>query len=211
MTARRQLRLAIVAELQAIEGVTVASPGDWPSPQEKLPALLVNAPTEQKTALNKRLPEFNTVISISVQGQVTAATAEAAQDAIEDLAYQVENAVLLGYWVNAMIEQFVSVQTLTECKADGGRQLATFVMTFAAQTFESFDPTVAAPQASTWPPADPVIVPFEEVQMHLDTVSPFDASGTYANPPFPDAVQPAPRASGPDGRDEGALDIQLPQ
>ena len=68
-----------------------------------------------------------------------------------------------------------------------------------------------APAASTCPLPDPVPSAFQEAQIHLDTTTPFDASGTYPNPPFPDAVQPAPRTSGPDGRAEGGLDIQLPQ
>ncbi|QNK65758.1 hypothetical protein [Variovorax sp. PAMC26660] len=212
MSARRMLRLAVVALLRAeIPGTTIVSPGDWPTPPEKLPALLVNVPTETKQSINKGQPEFTTTASVVVQGQVTATTAEAVQDLIEDLAYRVENAILTGYWLNRMTQQFATVQTEVECTADGGRQLAGFRMTLSTETFESFDPTQASPPASTWPPAEPAIVPLESMGIHLDTTSPFDATGTYPNPPFPGAVQPAPRTTGPDGRDEGALDIQLPQ
>jgi hypothetical protein len=212
MSARRQLRLAVVAELRTqIQGVSILTPGDWPTPPEKLPALLVNIPTEQKQSINMGMPEFTTTSSVIVQGQVMAATAEDAQDRIEDLAYRVENAVLLGYWINRMVQQFVSVQTDVECTAEGGRQIAGFRMTFGLEMFESFDPTAPVPQPSVWPPADPTLAPFQEVQLHVDLTSQFDATGTYANPPFPSAVQPAPRTAGPDGRDEGALDIQLPQ
>lgn len=212
MAARRQLRLAVVGELKAqVAGVTIVSPGDWPTPPEKLPALLVNVPTESKQSINKGEPEFTTTASIVIQGQVAAATAALAQDAIEALIYQVENAVLTGYWINAMVQQFASVQTDVEITADGSRQLAGFKMTLAGEMFESFDPTATPPTSSAWPPADPVLAPFTETQIHLDTANPFDPSGTYANPPFPGSVPPAPRTSGPDGRDEGALDIQLPQ
>ena len=168
-------------------------------------------PTEQKQSINRGMAEFTTTASVVVQGQISAATAEAAQDAIEDLAYQVENAILKGYWITSMIQQFSSVQTEIEVTADGRRQLAGFKMTLSAETFEAFDPTVAAPVGPAWPPADPVIAPFQEMQVHLDMVNPFDSNGTYPNPPFPGSVLPAPRTSGPDGRDEGALDIQLPQ
>lgn len=213
MSARRQIRLAVVGALNSkVTGVsTIVSPGDWATPPAKLPALLVSVPTEQKVSIQRGMPEFTTTVSVVVQGQVAGATAEAVQDAIEDLAYQVENAVLTGYWVVAMVQQFLTVQTEVQCTAEGGRQMAGFTMTFSAELFESFDPTAAISPESPWPPADPTIAPFTETQIHLDMASPFDANGTYANPPFPDAVQPAPRTSGPDGRDEGGLDIQLPQ
>jgi hypothetical protein len=212
MSARRQLRLAVLGALRSsISGTTIVSPGDWPTPIEKLPALLVNAPNENKQSINKGMPEFTTTVSVVIQGQVTAANADQAQDAIEDLAYRVENAVLMGYWTTRMVQQFSSIQTEVECTADGGRQLAGFRMTLAAEMFEAFDPTREISPETPWPPADPTIAPFTEARIHLDTASPFDSTGTYPDPPFPAAVQPAPRDSGPDGRDEGGLDIQLPQ
>ncbi|MCU4119302.1 hypothetical protein [Variovorax sp. N23] len=212
MSARRQIRLAVMRTLRGIADVTtVASPGDWPTPPEKLPALLVNAPTESKRSLNKGMAAFTTAVSIVIQGQVQSKTAEGAQDAIEDLVFWVENAILTSYWLTRIIEQFSSVQTEVECKADGSAHLAGFRMTIVAETFESFDATAVPPDESAWPPADPTIAPLTSVGIHLDMADPFDATGTYASPAFPDAVLPAPRTSGPDGRDEGALDIQLPQ
>jgi hypothetical protein len=212
MSARRQLRLAIVAEISAkVQGITLVSPGDWPTPEEKLPAVLVSAPTEQKTSINRGLPEFNTTVSVVVQGQVVATTAEEVQDRIEDLAYRVEEAILKGFWIVQMVQQFSSIQTDVQCTAEGKHQLAGFKMTLNCEIFESFDPTAVLNPESPWPPADPTFAPLESMGIHVDTTAPFDATGTYPNPSFPDAVTPAPRTSGPDGRDEGALDIQLPQ
>ncbi|WP_431276274.1 hypothetical protein ACQ858_08475 [Variovorax ureilyticus] len=212
MSARRQLRLAIVAALAArVQGTYQVTPGNWPTASEKLPALLVSVPTEQRTSINRGVPEFTTMISVVVQGQVDGLTAEEAQDRIEDLAYRVEEAILKGYWVIRMIQQFSSIQTDVECTADGKRHFAGFRMTLVGEVFESFDPTADIPPGSVWPPADPTLAPLESVGIHVDTTDPFDATGTYPSPPFPDAVTPAPRTSGPDGRDEGALDIQLPQ
>lgn len=213
MSARRQVRLAVVGELRSkIDGVTtIVSPGDWPTPPEKLPALLVSVPTEQKASIRRGMPTFNTTVTVVVQGQVISATASAVQDAIEDLAFQVENAILNGFWIVRMVQQFTSVQTDVECTAEGGKHLAGFKMSIAAELFEAFDPTEVESPESPWPPADPTLSPLTEMQVHLDMAAPFDATGTYANPPFPAAVQPAPRTAGPDGRDEGALDIQLPQ
>lgn len=215
MLARRMLRLAVMAALQPLmtsAGVkTIASPGVWPTPQEKLPAILVNAPTEQKQSIGKGMANFTTSASITVQGQVSKSSPEEALEAIDALAFAVENAVLTDYWVTRTVERFTSVQTDIEVTSDGGPHLAGFRMTLAGDMFESFNPADVMPPGTPWPPAAPAIVPLTSMGIHLDTAGPFDATGTYPNPPFPDAVQPAPRTTGPDGRDEGALDIQLPQ
>lgn len=213
MMARRLLRLAVVGELKAKldASVTVLSPGNWPTPQEKLPAVLVKVPTEQKQSLNKGMPEFTTTITLQVEGRLEGATPEDAQDAIEDLGYQVEEAILKGYWIGRVVQQFASVSTDVEINSESKTHIAGFRMVFACETFEGFDPTVTAPDGTTWPPADPVIVALQGVDVHEDAASPFDASGTYTGSDFPQAVTPAPRTTGPDGRDEGALQIDLPQ
>ncbi|WP_291785219.1 hypothetical protein [Luteibacter sp.] len=209
------LRLAVLGALQPLKasaGVkTIASPGVWPTPSEKLPALLVNTPTEQKSPNTTGQATFVTGSSVVIQGQVSRSTPEDALDAIEALAFAVENAVLMDYWVTRTVQRFTSVQTDVEITSEGGPHLAGFRMTLVGEMFETFDPTLIQPPESPWPPPSPPIVPLESMGVHLDMAQPFDAEGTYPNSPFPDAVQPAPRTSGPDGRDEGALDIQLPQ
>lgn len=215
MLARRMLRLAVLAALQPLKVsagvVTISSPGVWPTPPEKLPALLVNVPTEQKQPNTTGMATFVTTSSVTVQGQVSRSSPEEALDAIDALAFEVENAVLTDHWVTRTVQRFTSVQTEIEVTSDGGPHLAGFRMTLVGEMFETFDPTTDQPPEMPWPPAAPAIVPLESMGIHMDTASPFDPTGTYPNPPFPDAVQPAPRTSGPDGRDEGALDIQLPQ
>jgi hypothetical protein len=215
MLARRMLRLAVLAALEPLKvsvGVkNIDSPGVWPTPQEKLPALLVNVPTEQKQAIGKGMANFTTTVSITVQGQLSKSSPEEALDALDALAFAVENAVLTDYWITRTVERFTSVATESEVTSEGGPHLAGFRMTLVGEMFETFDPTFVQPAGSPWPPQSPVIVPLTSMGIHMDTAQPFDASGTYPDPPFPDAVQPAPRTTGPDGRDEGALDIQLPQ
>ena len=210
MLARRQLRLAIVGCLKLICD-TVESPGIWPTSADMLPVLLVNVPSEMKTSVGRNVPEFTTSASVVIQGQVSSITPGGAQDAIEDLAYQVENAVLEDYAVNLMIQQFVSVQTETEITSDGKQHLAGFRMTLAVEMFEAFDPMIAPAAGSVWPIVATPTVPAAGVNLHLDAANVFDPTGTYPNPTFPTSVQPAPRTSGPDGRDEGYSQINLPQ
>lgn len=213
MMARRLLRLAVVGVLKdrLDASVFLASPGNWPTPGEKLPAVLVKVPSEQKQSINKGLPEFTTTLTLQVEGRLQADTPEAAQDAIEDLGYQVEEAILKGFWIRQIIQQFASVTTDIEINSDGKGHLAGFRMVISCETFEVFDSTVTAPDGTTWPLSDPVLGPLQGVDIHMDAVSPFDASGTYTGSDFPQAVTPAPRTSGPDGRDEGSLQINLPQ
>lgn len=212
MTARRQIRLAVVASLQrAVTGVTIFTPGNWPTQQDQLPALLVKAPNARKQSKGRNLPQFDTTVSIQIEGRLKADTPEDAQDAIEALEYRVERAVLLAFWTKQISQQFPSITSDTEVSSEGKTHIAGFKMTVEVETFEDFDPTEAEPVETTWPLADPVITPLEGVNLHLDAVQPADPSGTYADPPFPDAVTPAPRTQGPDGRDEGYAEFDLPQ
>lgn len=211
MLARRQLRTAAVFYLRKLADITVQSPGNWPTPPEKMPALLVNTPTEQKSSINKGIAEFTTTCSLVVQGRVEASTPEAAQDAIEQLAYRVENALFEGYWLTRLVQQFSNVSTEQDVSSEGKNHLGGFRMTLSAEMYEVFDPTVPAPDGSTWPPDETDAVPLDGIDMHLDTAQPFDATGAYPPGEFDSSVQPAPRTTGPDGRDEGALQIDLPQ
>lgn len=211
MTARRQLRLAVVSQLSALNIAKVFSPGTYPTDPENLPVLLVNAPTEAKQSLNKGLATFSTGVTLWVQGQVSRATAEDAQDAVELLLYQVEEAILKGYWINKIVEEFSSVTTDIQITAEGGPILAGFRMIIVAKTFELFDATAEPTAPAVWPPADPVLAPLQQVGIHADLTNVFSPTGTFPDPAFPDAVVPAPRTTGPDGRDEGVLEITLPQ
>ena len=67
-----------------------------------------------------------------------------------------------------------------------------------------FDPFNDAPLC-----LQPVLPDLAGLGIHVDLVSQFDAAGTYVGSLFPSSVAPAPRQSGPDGRDEGALNFNL--
>lgn len=214
MAAARLLRLAVFGVLQQkLAEVNVTSPGLWPVPKEKLPSVLVRAPNVRKESKNVGLPEFVSTVTVEVLGQVKADTPDAAQDAIDDLVFRVEEAVLKGYWVKRVVQQFQGVTCDVEINLDSNAPLAGFKMQFSCETFEDFDPTDVFPDATTWPMPEPLTVTtdLQGVNLHMDAANPFDPSGTYTGSPFPASVTAAPRTSGPDGRDEGALTIDLPQ
>lgn len=219
MVVRRELRLEVIAAMQRRNtantlGWTIKSPGSWATSSASLPALLIRSPKDHKEAIGRTMPAFTTTVTVELEARLEADTQEAAQDAIEAMCYQIEEALCKDYWLGRRIQQIVSIDTESVIDATSKLPLGGARITAVLECFESFDPGVAEPAPSAWPltpPADPLQTPLQEIQLHADLVNVFDPAGTYASPPFPDSVTPAPRTQGPDGRDEGALDLTLPQ
>lgn len=201
MLARRELRLAVVEAVETLTGVNVESPGDWDTPPAKLPQIKVRVPSENKVSAARGMPTFTTTVFLELEAKVEADTGEDAQDAIEALVYRIEVAVLSRYGVVALLQQVSSIRTDIAITAEGKRHNGNARMVFGLECFEAYDPSVLLDD----------LPPLQQVGIHVDTAQPFDAVDTYPDPPFPDAVAPAPRTRGPDGRDEGGLDIQLPE
>ncbi|MGF6978953.1 hypothetical protein QFZ94_007468 [Paraburkholderia sp. JPY465] len=213
MLVRRRLRLAALGALNGAAlidrgtPVTVQSPGDWAVPAAVLPVVIVRTSHEGKESEGRGMPRFTTTCTLEVKATVEASTAQEAQDAIEALWFSVEQALFTDYSLVGMLQQFEAVESALEIRADGARHLAGIAASFRCECFESFDPTEAVPAPGAWPVDPPPPAPLDQVATHVDTIAPADKTGTYPNPPFPDAVTPAPRTQGPDGRDEGTLVI----
>lgn len=200
MLARRQLRLAAVAALTGDQfaGIAIDSPGDWATPPDAMPAILLRAADERKESIGKGAPQFTSTIGIEIEARVRATTAAGAQDAIEALCYAIEMALLTNYDLMRIVNQVASVDSRTEVTSEGRTHFGGARMLFSYEVPEMFD---------TFMTGQPV--PLTGFGLHFDAGAPFDATGIYENPLFPG--NPAPRTAGPDGRDEGALDIALPQ
>ena len=200
--ARRQLRQAALAAIERISGITVESPGDWDTVAAQLPNVKLRCGTERKSSITRTEPEFTTTVALEILARVEANSEGDAQDCIEQLGALIESALLGNVAFVKLCQQFSSVSTQTQISAEGKRHLGGIHMVIECEVFESFDPTEIAPGAY---PA------LQQMNVHLDTAAPFDATGTYASPPYPASVTTAPRTTGPDGRDEAALQIDLPQ
>ena len=201
VTARRQLRLLTVQAVQAFTGVTVLSPGDWETPSRNFPEIKVRCPSDSKLSVAKAMPSFTTTVTIEILARVSAPTDVAALDAIEALGQRIEDAVFGMAALVRVIQQVASVTTQTAVTSDGLTHIAGALVTVGLEVFESFDPSLIDPSA---------MQALQTVLVNLDTAHPFDATGTYASPPFPASVTPAPRVTGPDGRNEAGLQITLP-
>lgn len=196
--ARRDLRLAVKAALQAIDGITFESPPTTATAPKQLPYIGLRCGPDRKVGWGKQqLAKFTTTSTMEILARASATTQEGAQDAIESLVALIEDAVFRNVAVLKQISAIPNVNSNTEISGEGSQYQAECQISIDFEMAEVFYP---AP-----PPA------FEGVNLHVDAGRPFDASGTYTGSPFPASVDPAPRTAGPDGRDEGLLQIDLPQ
>lgn len=212
MMAQRQVRLAAKAAVDVIPAVTVLTPGDWNIPLTNLPAIKVRAVGDVKTAIQRGMFEAITLVQLEIEAAVASVSESAAQDAIEALGYAIERAIFLNGPLVAISQKFSSSTCTTEVRADGLKHIGGLRMQIGVEIFEAFDPTADEPADAVWPPVWATPVPLDEVSIKADLTNVFDPDGTYAAPTEPAYTPtPAPRTSGPDGRDEAGLDITLPQ
>lgn len=200
MLYSEQLRQAVVAVLKAagtLAADRVYSPRDWPVTANVMPALLVDDTAERSQSRgNAGFPAFHTTATISVGGKVEGATVEEAKALLATLRGQIKTAVLSSYTLVGMVEQISAVTTQSAISAEARKHVGELQIDFDFLYPEDFEPTITDT--------------LEGMDIHVDLIAPFDATGTYPDAAFPDAVPAAPRTSGPDGRDEGRLSFDFP-
>jgi hypothetical protein len=100
-----------------------------------------------------------------------------------------------------MLQQIGSVTTQTDISSEGSTFLGELLMQVDCECYEEFDPTVI--DADSFPL-------LQGLEINVDTMSPFDASGSYV-PRFGGGypVAAAPRAAGADGRNEALLRFDM--
>ena len=236
MTTSADIRALFVTALTGATdaGAFVYSPFDWATAPDSYPLILVHARKERKVSLGPNTPEFDVYATLEIVARTKSAAlvgdagSAAALAAAERLKAQIEVALINNpaIWSDPTggqrIEQFTSVDSDLNTSSEGEMPMAELVMQIEVKFYQGPEDFYPIPA-----------VPLETVNIHVDTVYPFDSRGQYPNPPFPGSVQPeAPvtlgdgtqvvlsdgmqvlqeqRISGPDGRDEGALTITLPQ
>jgi len=227
MLFRRQMRIAVVSALQKAdlwvddEPVSINSPGNWSLQHLKdecgLPAILVRTGTEGKAStIRAGLPQFNSSVSIEVMCALSSTTAEKAQDEIEQLWFQIENILLTDYSIIGSVQNVSSVDSKLDIDSSGNDHVAAISAAFVYEGFEVYDSQsfITQPIDPQQPePEFPVqpqpTVDLEQAGIHFDLVNVVDQTGTYPDSPFPNSVTSAPRTQGPDGRDEGYIQLDL--
>lgn len=193
----RGLVVTALRNANTLAGDRVFAPRDWPVTSKDMPALLVDDEREESQSRgNAGFPAFYTTATIMVGGKVEGLDEMAVKADLSTLRGQIKTAVLTSYDIVRQVEQIAAVRSQVAVSAETKKHVGELRMEFAFTYPEDFEPAIGDE--------------LQGMDVHVDTIDPFDAAGTYPDPPFPDAVQPAPRTSGPDGRDEGRLTFDFP-
>lgn len=190
-----------------IAGANVFEPRDWPTELGIMPILLVQSPREVKESLGRNgAPQFTVTTCVHLVGRVTApatsgdAGAAAVLGVLGVFQRQIEVAVVNYTPLMVLLQQVARVEVNKKVTSDAEQHVGEVTVDLYLEFYqgpEAFCPTTTNP--------------LTEIAIYSDLVNVFDPSGTYANPPFPSSVESAPRTSGPDGRTEGGLLIELGQ
>jgi hypothetical protein len=207
-TSRETLRQLVIAALlrQTDAGPHVYAPDDVPVQHEEMPSILVETPNETKSSRGRMggIPQFLTIATVTATGYVEATSAIRAKAQIDRLTKQMERCVLTSNDIIVSIQQFTEVRSSYTVTADGQMHNGIGIVQFDMEFPQEFYP-------------EPPTYPLESVVLDADLANRFDAAGTYSpgdpgfNADFPNSAVPAPRSSGPDGRLEGRIKIDLPQ
>ncbi|MFM0135094.1 hypothetical protein [Caballeronia grimmiae] len=167
-------------------------------PAPKLPAIKLRQAKERKESNGRNgQTSFTTIAAFEIKAELQANSGPAALLAAETLGAQIEEAIFKSIPLRRLAQNFAFCDTETDVTADGAPHVAGLSILLGIEFMETFVPDIDT----------------QLLQMDLtaDLTNVADLSGTYPNPPFPDAVTPAPRTQGPDGRAEGAVTVQFPQ
>jgi hypothetical protein len=194
----RELTVTALSAANTLAGDNIYSPGDWPTNSDTMPAILVNANKEHKESGSRAQPNFTVTSFIEIEAKVLANSGEKARADLTQLCGQIEYAILTNYNIIILLQQISSVDIEVKYNSDSGKHIGHAKLDFGMEFFEVPE-TPVNPQSLT------------VMGMNIDLGNVFDPSGAYSNPPFPTSVTPAPRTSGPDGRNEGGGLTDLPQ
>lgn len=197
ITGRAQLRAMLISILKTIPGVTVYSPGDWNVPAPKLPAVKLRQGRDLKQS-GGRIGQtaFTTVSDFEIRFEVQANSGPEALALLETFAAWFEEVVFKSIPLRSLAQDFPRCETQTDVVADGASHVGVMSIVLGVEYPEAFAPDI-----------DTKLL---DVNLVADLTDVADRTGTYPNPPFPNAVTPAPRTRGPDGRAEGTVNVQFP-
>jgi hypothetical protein len=201
-TTHQLMGLAVTALRAASTGAgdRVYGPRDWPTWRGQYPVVLVQMPREDKEGMGRNgAPQFTVTGTLRITGRVAAlgapddAGAGAALSAAAVLARQIEIALINASTIMPLLQQIPFVRTEIALRASGKQHLVEATIEIGLEFYQGADDF-----------AQPELTDLEQVSIYTDLTNVFDPTGTYADPPFPGSVVPAPRTVGPDGRTEGA-------
>ena len=198
-TILRRMVVEALLKYNTAAGANVVELGDWPSDPESMPQILVYDSHSEQISNARTGPNFTATAFIMVDARVDNQVRSGAKREIDMLEAQIKQAVLCSQEIQSQLQQVSSIRTQKKMNSDTGAHAAQVIIEFGLEYFQSMD--------EYFPNIPPYI--YEQAGVHADLTNVVDKTGTYSDPPFPDAVTPAPRTVGPDGRDEGFIQVDF--
>jgi hypothetical protein len=205
-TSAELMDLVVAALIDTTDAAKkVYSPRDWPTFDESYPVLFVNDTEEAGDSLGRNAPQFTVTTTVAVEARVQIepgdgdAGAGLAYDQLAVMREQCKRALINYTPLVCKLQQFSFFRARITTDPTGDQHLGRLVFEVGLEFYQGPEDFYPYP-----------VTTLDELHLHVDAVNVFDPGGTYTNPPFPDAVKPAPRTSGPDGRDEGYIVIKPP-
>jgi hypothetical protein len=205
-TSTELMALAVEALIGNTDaGAMVYAPRDWPTFDNTYPVLFVSDPEEQGDSLGPNAPQFNVVTTLVIEARSQASPVGDDQgaafvfDQLEGMRDQIKRALINYTPLMKQLQQFSFFRSRITNDASGDQHLGRLVFEIGLEFYQGPEDFYPYPLNTV-----------DELHLHVDTLNVFDPGGTYPNPPFPDAVTPAPRTTGPDGRDEGYIVVPKP-
>lgn len=141
----RALAVQVLIASGTLAGARVYEPHTWPMTEVELPALIVATPTERKESLARGVPQFFTTITLAVLARVAIATEGEAEALLDQLADQVQRAILCSPPMLAPVQQFVSVETHLVISAEGEQFVGEASILFGAEIYQLYEPDAGVP------------------------------------------------------------------
>ena len=142
--SRKQLQfLAIKALLDAntLAGNRVFEARAWPTRPEEFPLVMLQTPRDRKVSLGRGIRQFNTTITLAVVGRVLAVNEDAANEGLDLLSGQIEDALLTNLEFSSNVQQFTTIDTQAVVVADGKQIIGEIGMTLECEVYQAWGPT----------------------------------------------------------------------
>lgn len=208
MTTSSELRLLAVEGLmgKTLAGTRVYSARTMATWKGEYPMLYLHSPVEDMESLGRNGgPQFTVTSTLAISARVQEKNLPRNGGAalvlldLETIQQQIKMALINYPPLMSRLQQYPFIRSEMHESGEGESDLGELVMQIGMEFYQG---------PEDFYPFTPDTL--DEVHITSDLINVFDGNGTYPDAPFPDAVTPSPRNSGPDGRAEGEQTFVFP-
>ena len=144
-----RVRLRKIALQAIIDAATLAGPNvyeyDWPTGEQKSPAILFNKDSEVKRSMGRYQPNFTTIATLEFDVRLFANSKEKAHKEIDLLLWQIDQAILTNYYLRKDTQQFIFVNSDGHIDSTTGKHIAHYTVAYGLEFFEDQNQYPAIP------------------------------------------------------------------